>query len=336
MPDFIEKLSTFPRLRSGCYPTPVEEMPRLRQALGAGAPRLLIKRDDYTGPGFGGNKVRKLEFFLARAMADGADTVVTMGGEKSNHCRVTAAMCARLGLRCALILNDAAVSQTGLVPASLHLDQLYGAEIHRVRNRQERIDTAATVAHDLRNQGRSVCEIPLGASTSLGALGFVAAIQELRAQIDAGTPRPDYIFHSSSSAGTQAGLVAGCQLFGPHNTKVIGVSADDPAESIAGAAAHIIDGIGELLALPAGTLNNRVTVLDQYFGKGYGIPTPAGEAALALAARTEGVMLDPVYTAKAMAGLLDWIASGKLRENETVLFWHTGGQMASFYRPAGI
>lgn len=328
-----DKLSRFPSLPFGCYPTPVEEMPRLRQALGRNAPCLLIKRDDYTGPGFGGNKVRKLAYFLAKALADGANTIVTMGGVKSNHCRVTAALCARLGLRCVLVLNEAAIAYDALEPASLHLDQLYGAEIHRVSNRQERIETAAAIAEALRNKGARVCEIPLGASTPLGALGYVAAVRELRKQIQAGVPCPDYIFHASSSAGTQAGIVAGCQWFGMDNIEVIGVSPDDPAASIAAHCAEIIRGIGELLELPANALDGDVTVLDDYIGGGYGVATPAGEMATALVAQMEGVILDPVYTAKAMSGLLDWIEKGRLTEKHTVLFWHTGGQMALYYRP---
>src|SRR5207237_130965 len=177
-------------LNYGCYPTPIEELPRLREALAQTSrsmPRLLIKRDDYTGPGFGGNKVRKLEYVLAQAITDGAEVAITIGGEKSNHARVTAALCARLGLRCILVLN---------------------------------------------------------------------AVEETARQLAAMNAHVDYIFHSSSSGGTQAGIVAGCQLFGPSfgltETQVIGVSPDDPAVSISTEVARIIVGIGELLGLPAG------------------------------------------------------------------------------------
>ncbi|HZS08698.1 MAG TPA: D-cysteine desulfhydrase family protein [Blastocatellia bacterium] len=327
-----EKLRSFPRLDFGHYPTPIEEMPRLRAALGGG-PRLLVKRDDYTGPGFGGNKVRKLEYYLARAQADGAEAVITMGGEKSNHCRVTAALCARLGLRCLLVLNPAAVSYPSLKPASLALDELFGAEIHRVGNRQERITTAQALAEKLRREGVRVCEIPLGASTPLGALGFVSAIGETAAQLNATSERVDYIFHSSSSGGTQAGIVAGCQIFGLEDIRVIGVSPDDPSASISAEVGGIIRGIGEIFGLPEGSLRDEVTVLDEFIGPGYGISTPESEAAIELVARTEGIILDPVYTAKAMAALIDWISKGKLTDKDTVLFWHTGGQLAMFYRP---
>src|SRR5262245_15052366 len=141
----IAKLNQIPRLGFGHYPTPIEELPRFRQSLGADAPRIFIKRDDYTGPGFGGNKVRKLEYLLAKAKADGADVAITCGGVKSNHALVTAALCARLGLRCILVLNQVAVMYEGLNPASLIADQMFGAEIIRVANRVERIATMETV-----------------------------------------------------------------------------------------------------------------------------------------------------------------------------------------------
>ncbi|MBI1765670.1 MAG: D-cysteine desulfhydrase family protein [Acidobacteria bacterium] len=331
-PNFAEaiaRLNAIPRLQYGYYPTPLEELPRLRAALGAGAPRLFVKRDDYSGPGFGGNKVRKLEYVLARAQADGADMAITIGGEKSNHARVTAAMCARLGLRCGLVLNAAAVGHEGWEPASLAADRFYGAEIHHVSSRDERRSTMAAVAEQFRAAGKRVVEIPLGASIPLGALGFARAVAEAQAQLESLGIGITHLFHSSSSGGTQAGLVAGCQLFGL-DAQVIGVSADDPAEAIALEVATIIAGVGEVLGAP---LRGEATVLDQYVGPGYGVDSPESVAALELAARTEGLLLDPVYSAKAMAGLLDWIRQGKLTADDTVLFWHTGGQLALFYRP---
>jgi 1-aminocyclopropane-1-carboxylate deaminase/D-cysteine desulfhydrase-like pyridoxal-dependent ACC family enzyme len=170
------RLEAIPHLDCGHYPTPIEEMKRLREALGGG-PRLLIKRDDYTGPGFGGNKVRKLEYVLAAAHADRVDTVITAGGEMSNHARITAAIAARLGLRTILVLNTAADAPTGRLvrPASLRLDELYGAEIHRVGEREEREPMMRQIADKLRAEGRRVIEIPIGASIPLGALGYVRA-----------------------------------------------------------------------------------------------------------------------------------------------------------------
>ncbi|MFN0108558.1 MAG: 1-aminocyclopropane-1-carboxylate deaminase/D-cysteine desulfhydrase [Blastocatellia bacterium] len=328
----IERLHAIPRLSFGHYPTPIEELPRFRQLLGANAPRIFIKRDDYTGPGFGGNKVRKLEYILAKAKSDGADVAISCGGVKSNHARVTAAMCARVGLRCVLVLNQAAVMYDGLNPASLVADQMFGAEIIRVANREERIATMEAVTERLKNQGHNVAVIPLGGSVPLGALGFVRAVQEAKAQLEAMSLRIDYLFHSSSSGGTQAGMLSGLQLFGLNNVKDIGVSPDDSSESIGGEVSRVIRGVGEMLGVE---LNDQATVLDEFTGEGYGVPSPAGEEALAMLARAEGVVLDPVYTAKAMAALIDWVGQGKLGRDDNVLFWHTGGQLALFYSPDG-
>jgi len=323
--------SAIPRLNYGVYPTPIEEAPRFRAALGRNAPRVFIKRDDYTGPGFGGNKVRKLEYVLAKAVADGAEVAITSGGEKSNHARVTAAMCAKLGIHCILVLNPSAVAPPeGLDPASITVDGFFGAEIIRVSSREERSTTAESIAEKLRGEGKNVAIIPIGASVPLGAMGFVRAVEETKAQLDAMDTRIDYIFHSSSSGGTQAGIVAGCQLFDWREVKIVGVSPDDPSSSISEEVGKIIHGVGEMLGAE---LNENVTVLDEYVGEGYGIISQQGYQALDLLACTEGVILDPVYTSKAMAALMDWVRKGKLTENDNVMFWHTGGQLALFYAP---
>jgi D-cysteine desulfhydrase family pyridoxal phosphate-dependent enzyme len=326
----IGRFNSIPYLNYGVYPTPIEEASRFREALGRNAPRVFIKRDDYTGPGFGGNKVRKLEYVLAKASASAAEVAITIGGVKSNHARVTAAMCAKLGLRCILILNSAAVTHEGLKPASLSLDELFGAEVIHVANREERVAMVESVAEKLQGQGKNVAVIPLGASTPLGALGFVRAVQEAKAQFEAIDTRIDYVFHSSSSGGTQAGIVAGCQLFDWRDVKIAGVSADDPSASISEQVGKVIRGVGETLDAQ---LSEDVTVLDEYTGAGYGVPSAQGDEATELLARTEGIILDPVYTAKAMAALIDWVRKGRLTETDNVLFWHTGGQLALFYAP---
>lgn len=353
----LAKLKDFKRLHRGFYPTPLEELPRLRQALGKPCPRIFIKRDDYTGVGLGGNKVRKLEYVLTQSSNAAEKTVITIGGEKSNHARVTAAMCAKLGFRCILVLSPAAIKHQGLLPASLHLDQLYGAEIYHVANRQERMETMQAIAEKLRNADIDVLQVPLGASTPTGALGYIQAVQETVAQLQTmnesaqqttdgsplsaqttNDPQPpsvkiNYIFHASSSGGTQAGLIAGAQIFGLEETRIIGVSPDDPSASIAAEVKQIIHGLNDLFNLPLHTLSDEVQVLDEFVGEGYGIPSPESEMALQLLARTDGILLDPVYTAKAMAALLDWIRQGRLSETDQVLFWHTGGPMALFYTP---
>ena len=329
MEQAIRRFSAISRLNFGAYPTPIDEALRFRKALGRNAPRIFIKRDDYTGPGFGGNKVRKLEYVLAQAAADGAEVAITSGGVKSNHARVTAAMCARLGIHCILVLNPSAVaSPVGLEPASLSIDRLFGAEVIQVANREDRTTTVESIAAKLRGEGKNVATIPLGASIPLGAMGFVRAVAETKAQFDAMRARVDYIFHSSSSGGTQAGILAGVQIFEWPGVKVFGVSADDPSLTIAESVGKIIQGIGDALGA---NLIEDVTALDEYVGDGYGVPSEQGAEAIELLARTEGIALDPVYTAKAMAALIDRVRKGDLTDNDSVLFWHTGGQLALFY-----
>lgn len=324
----IERLMEIPHLECGHYPTPLHEMRGLRSHLGGG-PRLFIKEDDVTGPSFGGNKVRKLEYLLAQALADEVEAVITIGSEQSNHARITAMLAARLGLRAVLVLNPASESSRGLRSASLAVDELYGAEIHRVKSREERVPRMQEIANELRFAGRRVLEIPLGASVPLGALGYVRATQELATQLTAKAISINHIFHASSSGGTQAGIIVGCELAGL-KARVLGVSPDDPAASIAGEVAGIITGIAHLLEMQEEVFHPVVEVLDSFVGPGYGIPSPESEEAMRLLARVEGVLLDPVYTAKAMSAVLSWIETGRLTDTDSVLFWHTGGQLALF------
>ena len=304
-------------------PTPVEEMPRLRAAIGGG-PRLLVKRDDALSFGFGGNKVRKLDLVAARALAEGADTLVTCGGVQSNHARATAAAAARLGFRCVLIANGARPERP---TANALLDALLGAQVEYVATREGRPAALRAAVERLEAQGRRPYAIPLGASTPLGAAAYARAVGELLEQV----PPPDVIVHATSSGGTQAGLVAGCALHGLP-ARVIGVSADDPAQTIRSQVRAVIEGMGELLGIDGRELAGArpIEVDDGFVGEGYGIPTPASREALELAARTEALFLDPTYTAKAMAGLIAYVRAGRLREGETVLFWHTGGQVGLF------
>ena len=321
--DPISTLSAVPAIALGHYPTPVEELNGLRAALGGG-PRLIVKRDDSIGFAFGGNKVRKLELVCARALNEGADTLITAGGVQSNHARVTAAVAARHGLRCLLVANGVPPDKP---TANALLDELLGAEVHYVKSREDRSPTMASAAARLVAAGRRPYVIPVGASTPLGALGYVRAVGELVGQV---TP-PDVIVHASSSGGTQAGLVAGCRLY-TQRTQVIGVSADDSAESLLQTIATLITGIETILQLAPGSLSNgpSVEVEDGFCGDGYGIPTELSREALDLLARRDAILLDPTYTAKAMAALIAYIRENRFRDDQTVLFWHTGGQVNLF------
>jgi len=301
-------------------------MPRLASLIGGG-PRLFVKRDDAIGFGFGGNKVRKLAFVVARARDEGADTLITAGGVQSNHARATAAAAAKLGLRAVLVASGAPQEKA---TANALLDVLLGADVVYVGRREERMAKMDEVAANVRAAGRTPFVIPIGASTPLGALGYVRAMIELLDQM----PAPDVIVHSTSSGGTQAGLVAACRLLGLP-TRIVGISADDPASTIQSQVRAIVGGIGEVIRLDAMAMQaigrgTAIEIDDRFVGDGYGIPTAASQEALQIAARTEALFLDPTYTAKAMAALIAYVRQQRLKEGQTVVFWHTGGQVGLF------
>jgi L-cysteate sulfo-lyase len=318
-----EALASFPTLPFVGGPTLVEPLPRLLALLGGG-PTLFVKRDDAIAFGFGGNKVRKLALVAARAQAYGADTLITAGGVQSNHARATAAAAARLGMRAVLVANGEPQARP---TANALLDSLLGAEVVYVPSRDDRAPKILEVAERLRGEGRRPFAIPIGASTPLGALAFVMAVAELVEQI----PPPDVIVHSTSSGGTQAGLVAGCRMMGLP-TRVIGVSADESASSLQAQVKALVSGIADLLKMDLTALGRGtpVEVDDRFVGGGYGVPTEESREALELAARTEALFLDPTYTAKAMAGLFAYIRQQKFVAGQSVLFWHTGGQVGLF------
>jgi 1-aminocyclopropane-1-carboxylate deaminase/D-cysteine desulfhydrase-like pyridoxal-dependent ACC family enzyme len=317
----LERLAAIPRLSLAPAATPVEELSRLRDALGFDG-TLLVKRDDAIPFGFGGNKVRKLQIVAAQAMAEGADTLITTGGIQSNHARATAAVAARLGLGCVLVANGTPPAKP---TANALLDRLLGAEVRHVASRDARAPAMEDAAEELRKKGRRPFVIPLGASTPFGAAAYALAVTELLAQIHP----PDLIVLSTSSGGTQAGLIAGCRLHGL-STRILGVSADDPSAAIATEVRRILTGLETLLELTAGSLAEApIDVDDRFVGDGYGIPTAQSTEAIEVSARREAVFLDPTYTAKAMAGLIARARAGDL-DRGTTLFWHTGGQVGLF------
>jgi 1-aminocyclopropane-1-carboxylate deaminase/D-cysteine desulfhydrase-like pyridoxal-dependent ACC family enzyme len=315
-------LLSLPVLSLAPLPSPVETLARLRSAL-RGSPRLLVKRDDAIAFAFGGNKVRKMQLVAAQARAAGADTLITTGGVQSNHARVTAAVAARMGMRCILVVNGI---RPGELTANARLDALLGAEVCYVRTREERDPAMARAAADVRQRGGTPFVIPLGASTPLGAAAFVSAIAELATQIDP----PDVIVHASSSGGTQAGLIAGCSLAG-WPTRILGVSADESSAALEGDIRVLLGGLAELLGFdPNRFASASVEVDDRFVGDGYGVPTTESREAIELTARSDALFLDPTYTAKAMAGLIARIRGGEFDRQATVLFWHTGGQVNLF------
>jgi 1-aminocyclopropane-1-carboxylate deaminase/D-cysteine desulfhydrase-like pyridoxal-dependent ACC family enzyme len=285
--------------------------------------------DDWTGFALGGNKVRKLEFYLGGEGAR-ADTLITCGGPQSNHCRVTAATAAQLGKRCVLVVNGAPPDPpTG----NALLMRLFGAEIRVVEGREARAPAMEEAAREVLERGGVPLVIPLGASTPLGALGYVRAAVELDRQMEERGRWPrgqTWIFISSSSCGTLAGLALGFSILGRNNVRLVAVSPDVPAEEIVTVTAQIAAGSAELLGWDGELLPGIVTPEDRFVGDGYGIPTDASREATRFFGENAGVVLDPVYTAKAGAGFLEWIRKGRIPEGDTALFWHTGGAPALF------
>lgn len=311
-----------PRIRIAHLPTAVEPLPRLSAALGG--PALWVKRDDQTGLALGGNKTRKLEFVMAEALANGARTLISVGAAQSNHCRQTAALAARYGLDCILVLNgDPQQAASG----NLLLDRLFGAEVVWC-TRAEREAVLQRTFDEAWAAGKRPFLVPLGASTPTGALGYAFAFDELLAQMPH-TVEPDWIVVASSSAGTQAGLVLGARRAN-WKGKILGISIDEEEAvlqaHVAALASEAADRMGEKLSIvPADVLVNA-----GYLGTGYGVLGQPEIEAISLFARHEGLLLDPVYTGRAAAGMIDLIRRGFFKADERVLFWHTGGTPALF------
>ena len=315
----------FPRLKFAHLPTPIEPLPRLSAVLNG--PRLLVKRDDQTGLAFGGNKTRKLEFLVAEAQAQGADTLLSAGALQSNHCRQTAAAAAKFGFNCILVLVGQPPVQAS---ANLLLDQLFGAEI--VWAEKSRRDAVLQETFEKTSaQGNKPYLVPYGGSSPTGALGYVFAMEEFVGQ----KVKADWIVFASSSGGTQAGLVLGTRVFG-YEGKVLGISIDEPQRILQERVAKLASETSERLGRRIEFASDEVLVNDEYAAPGYGVLTGAERVAISLFAKYEGLLLDPVYTGRAAAGLIDLVRKGFFKKDETVLFWHTGGQPALFaekYQP---
>ena len=310
------------RRRLAHLPTPLEELKTLSAKLGG--PRLLIKRDDQTGLALGGNKVRKLEFLVADALAQNADTLVTLGAAQSNHCRQTAAAAAACGLQCELLLNGSELPQ-----GNVFLDELFGAKIHWIEH-SERAAKSKEVMEQLGAAGRKPYFIPVGGSNGVGALGYVAAITELMEQLK--NERVDRIIFASSSGGTQAGMVVGARV-SEFAGEVLGIRIDKD-ERGAGVYEQELSEIANDAATRLG-MKERFTANDfkvrrGYAGTGYGVVGDLERDAIRTLAETEGILLDPVYTGRAFGALLDLIRQKIIGANETILFWHTGGAPALF------
>ena len=319
----LQRLHDWERMALAHLPTPLYAVERLAAELSDSPIDLYVKMDAETGFALGGNKVRKLEFELAPTRLEGVSRLLTAGGSQSNHCRVTAAAAARLGLKCTLVLNGPEpTNPTG--NALLH--RLFGAEIVTVPDRSERTGRMESIAIERGARGEKVLVVPIGASTGLGCLGYAQAALELMQQLGDLGPPPGrtWLFVPSSSCGTLAGLLLGISLLGCEDVQLVGVSADVSGAELTARTLQIARDGAELLGWQGSMLGN-VTALDDQVGEGYGIPTPAAREALELFARTEGLVLDPTYTSKAAAGLVARTRAGKFSRGDRVVFLHTGG-----------
>ncbi|MCA6975122.1 MULTISPECIES: D-cysteine desulfhydrase [Pectobacterium] len=323
-------LARFPRLSLGHFPTPLEALPNLSAYLGG--PTIYIKRDDATGLATGGNKTRKLEFLLADAQQQGADVIITQGATQSNHVRQTIAAAAKLGLKTKVLLEKRVedYGEDYQRSGNVLLDNLLGGEIiDHLPAGTDMQQAMETLAESLRKEGLKPYVIPGGGSNPVGALGYVACAEELLFQSSQQRLRIDHIVHATGSTGTQAGLVTGLVATNSQ-IPLLGISVRAPKAKQEENVYALAQRTWQLLGIPGELPRSAVQVNSDYVGKGYGIPTEGTLEALRLLAQLEGILLDPVYSGKGMAGLIDLIRQGHFRADENIVFIHTGGSAGLF------
>jgi L-cysteate sulfo-lyase len=322
-------LARFPRLHVAHLPTPLEPLESLTRLLGG--PRLWIKRDDCTGLATGGNKTRKLEFLMGEALAEGADTVITQGAVQTNHGRQTAAIAARLGMRCIILLEHRVPTEDPdyLRNGNVLLDRLLGAELRDCPGGGDMNAVLGPVADEVRAAGGTPYVIPGGGSNPTGALGYVSCALELLHQANERSLRIDYVVHATGSAGTQAGLVAGFEAMSS-GIPVLGIGVRAPKPQQEENVHRLAEAVAERIGLRGGVRRERVIANCDHVGDGYGIPTPGMVEAVRLFARHEGILLDPVYSGKGAAGLIDLVRNGYFSKKDNVVFVHTGGSAGLF------
>jgi D-cysteine desulfhydrase family pyridoxal phosphate-dependent enzyme len=309
-----------PRLNFAHIPTPIEELSRLTGVLNG--PRILVKRDDQTGLAFGGNKTRKLEFLVAEARQQGTNLLISAGAIQSNHCRQTAAAAARFGFECTLVLTGSKPDQPS---ANFLLDQLFGARLIMVEDRANRDRVLQETFDKAIAAGKKPYLVPYGGSSPTGAMGYAYALEEFMNQ----GIKTDWIVFGTSSGGTHAGLVLGQRVFG-YQGKVLGISIDEPEEKLKIHVSQLATRASDKLGKHIDFTPQDVLANEEYCQAGYGVFGAGEREAIHLFASSEGLLLDPVYTGRAAAGMIDLIRKGFFKKNETVLFWHTGGQPALF------
>ncbi|MRX37411.1 D-cysteine desulfhydrase [Aminobacter sp. MDW-2] len=322
-------LARFPRIRVGHLPTPLEPLERLSRELNG--PEIWIKRDDCTGLSTGGNKTRKLEFLMAEALAQGADLVMTQGATQSNHARQTAAFAAKLGMDCHILLEDRTGSNDPNYNhnGNVFLDHLHGATTEKRGSGLDMNAEMELLADKFRSSGRKVYTIPGGGSNPTGALGYANCALELVSQANDLGLTIDHIVHATGSAGTQAGLIVGLKAISA-NIPLLGIGVRAPKQKQEENVYILAVATAEKLGCPGVVQREDIVANTDYVGDGYGIPTPAGIEAIEMFARLEGLLLDPVYSGKGAAGLIDLVRKGHFKKGERVVFVHTGGSAALF------
>lgn len=326
-------LSRFPRLHFAHLPTPLEPMERISRALGG--PNLWIKRDDCTGLSSGGNKTRKLEFLIADAIEHKADTIITQGATQSNHARQTTAIAAKLGMECHVLLEDRTgyEDQAYVYNGNVLLDQLHGAILSGHPADTDMNAAMEALAQKLRDDGKSPYIIPGGGSNEIGALGYVNAAIELTTQANDRSLRIDHLVHATGSSGTQAGLVLGMEGMNT-GIPVYGIGVRAPKQKQEEMVYDLAQRTAEYMGLsPDVVARDKVVANSDYVGDGYGLPTDAMVEAVKMLAQYEGILLDPVYSGKGFSGLIDLIRKGHFKQDENVVFLHTGGSISLFGYP---
>lgn len=322
-------LSRFPRIRFAHLPTPLEFLPRLTRHLGG--PKIYVKRDDCTGLGTGGNKTRKLEYLMADAEKHNATTIITQGAVQSNHARQTAAAACRQGMACELVFEKRVSDATEPYQHSgnVFLDHMFGAKIREVEKGSDMDAAMQAVAEERRASGETPYIIPGGGSNPIGALGYIGCMQEIIAQSNEMDIVPDRVVHATGSAGTQAGLVVGARA-SSSGIPVLGIGVNAPKEAQEDKVFKLAEETARFVGAPGIVDRADIVANCDYVGEGYGVPTKAMNDAVILLARLEGLLFDPVYSGKGLAGMLDLIDRGEIGRDETVVFVHTGGAAALF------
>ena len=322
-------LSDYPRVSLAHLPTPLEFLPRLTNHLGG--PNVYVKRDDCTGLGTGGNKTRKLEFLMADAIKKKADVIITQGAVQSNHARQTAAAAAKIGMKCELVFEKRVADATTAYKESgnVFLDKLFGANIHEVANGSDMTKEMKDLSGQLREKGSNPYIIPGGGSNPIGALGYVDCVIELIAQSKSKDITFDSIIMATGSAGTQAGLVVGSKITNS-NIPVLGIGVNASKEAQEEKVFKLASDLSDFMGLPSLVSRDDVVANCDYVGDGYGIPTPEMNKALLQLARLEGLLFDPVYSGKGLAGMIDLIGKGYFKNQKNIVFIHTGGAAGLF------